>query len=357
MKIATEVVAAVTSGIASRLAAVRAGTAGTIGRLTLNHDGKSIPVGAIATTLLGGGAGDEDDTYNGWSAFLSGNLGDGERNPRLGELGFDLKSTGLMAGVDRLVGSSSIIGASVNWLSLQSDLDQNAGSVDTSGYALSVYASRGGIGAGDTTGTGRGTRFDGVHLDGSVTLGRNTFDTEHVVAIGSSSSRATSENDASVFAVSAGGGVDIHRGRTDFDISLNGTWSRADIDDMAEQGPGALILFVQGHEVESLTGTLGLNVRSAFPVAFGTIIPSVRAELVREFEDGSRFVTARFLRDTLGTSFTIPLDTPDTNYARAGAGLQADFAYGWSAFLEISKDFARDDLDYQNLQFLIRKSF
>lgn len=358
MKIATEVVAAVTAGVTSRLAAVRAGTGSSVGQLTFNHDGKQIPLGAIATTLMGGGAGDDDDTYNGWSAFLSGNLGDGEKNARLGQLGFDLKSRGVMAGVDRLVGADSIVGASVNWMSLESQLDQSAGSVDTSGYAVSLYASRGGLFAGDTAGTGRGTRFDGVHLDGSVTIGRNTYDTEHVVEIGGLAvSRATSENDASVFAVSAGGGVDLHRGRTDFGLSLLGTWSRADIDDMTEEGSGPLILFVQGHEVKSVNATLGFDVRSAFAVPFGTLLPSLRAELVREFENGARFVTARFLRDTLGTSFTIPLDTPDSNYGRLGAGLQADFPFGWSAFLEISQDFARDDLEFRNLQFLVRKSF
>jgi len=357
-KIATEVVSAVTAGIASRLAAVRTGTASSMGRLTLNHNGKSIPVGAVASTLLGGGAGDEDDTYNGWSAFISGNFGDGERNPDPGQLGFDLKSRGLMAGADRLVGASSIVGASINWMQLESDLEDDAGSVDTDGYALSIYASRGGLFAGDKAGTGRGTRFDGVHLDGSVTYGRNTYDTEHVVVIGDVPvSRAAAENDANVLALSAGGGIDLHRGRTDFDLSLNGTWSRADIDDMAEEGNGPLILFVQGHEIESVTATGGLNVRSVFDAPFGTIMPSLRAELVHEFESGARLVTARFLRDTLGTSFTIPLDTPDQNYGRLGAGLQAGFAYGWSAFVEYSQDFMRDDLDFSNIQFLIRKSF
>jgi hypothetical protein len=302
-------------------------------------------------------AGDEDD-YNGWSAYLSGNIGTGERIARFGQLGFDLDSRGLMFGVDRQFGDN-VFGASLNLMQLDSDLSDNAGSVDTSGYALSLYGSRGGLLAGNgPPAAGAGTHYDGVHVEGSLTLGSNTYEAEHIVQIGLLPiERATSENDATVFAVSGVTGVEAHRGRTDFDFSVSGTWSQARIDDLTESGTGPLILFVQGHEVESLTGTGAFNLRSAFAVPFGTLIPSFRAEYVHEFRAGARLVTARFLRDQLNTSFTIPLDTPDSNYGRLGAGLQASFPYGWSAFVEVSQDVARSDLHFRTLQFNLMKSF
>lgn len=356
-KIAGEVVSAVTGGIGSRLAAVRSGAERfSIQRLAVKHNGRALPVATLASLLFPQEASiaGEDDVYNGWSAFLSGNIGEGERIGRDGQLGFDLASRGVMFGVDRLVGQSGIVGASVNWMNLDTVLDDNNGTVDTSGYALSIYASRAGLFAGDTP----GRAFDGMHLDGSITAGRNTYDAEHVVEIaGLAVSRATSENDASVFAVSGGGGFEAHRGRTDIDFSLNGTWSRANIDDLTEEGTGPLILFVQGHEIESLTATAGLNVRAAFPVPFGVLLPSLRGELIHEFRGDARLVTARFIRDTLGTSFTIPLDQPDQNYGKVSAGLQAEFPRGWSAFAEVSQDVMRSDLEFRNLQFNIRKSF
>ena len=357
-KVASEIASAISGGIAARLSAVRGGVERfSVQQLAVAVNGRPLPLAALANAFMpqeatdAGGA--EESDYSGWSAFVSGNLGTGERKPDDGQIGFDLKSRGVMFGVDRLFGQN-IFGAALNLMQLDSDLDQGVGSVDTSGYSLSLYASRGGLFAPG----GPNAKFDGVHFDGSVTFGRNTYESEHDVAIsGLPLSQATSENDADVFAFSAGTGFEAHTGRTDFDVSLSGTWTKASIDDLTESGSGPLILFVQGQDVESLVGTLGLNLRSAFAMPFGTLLPSVRAELIHEFKGDARLVTARFLRDRLGTSFTIPLDRPDENYGKVGAGLQAAFPYGWSASLEATQDVMRDDLKFRTVQFNVFKSF
>ena len=363
-KVATEVVATVTSGIAARLSALRNGAERfSIQRLSLNSHGRPIPVATLASLLFASdgpsGAGEEGSDYNGWSAFLSGNLGDGERVTHPGELGFDLKSRGVMFGVDRQIGDGGVVGASVNWSSLDTELERGAGSVDTRSYALSLYGSRAGLLAGNTPAAGEArTHYDGLHLDGSLTYGRNRFDSEHLVDIaGEPLAVAKSSNDANLFAIGAATGIDAHRGRTEFDGTLSGTWSRADVDDLTEDGPGPLILFVDGHEVESLTGSAALNVRSTFATSFGTITPSVRGELLHEFRSGARLVTAHFLKDRFGTSFTIPIDQADANYGRIGAALQAGFPRGWTAFVEATQDVLRSDLHFRSLQFNIQKSF
>lgn len=363
-KVATSVVAAVAGGIGSRLAALRSGTERfSIQHVALNVNGRSIPIGALAeavfqATQTATDAGGEEKDYSGWSAFLSGNIGTGERIAREGDLGFDLDTRGLMLGVDRQVGRG-VLGVSANWMKLDSTLTQNVGSVDTTGYALSLYGSRPGLFAGNAPPSpGKGMHYDGVHIDGSVTVGRNRYDSEHVVDIPTlPRSIARSKNDASVFALGAVTGVEAHNGRTDFDLTLSGTWSRADVDDLTESGDGPLILFVQGHEVESTVGALGLNIRSAFDAPFGSILPSFRAEMNHEFRSGARLVTARFLRDRLSTEFTIPVDRPDTNYAKLAAGLQAVFAHGFSAQIDVTQDILRSDLHYRVVQFNVSKSF
>lgn len=358
-KVASEVVSAVTGGIGARLSALRSGVDRfSVQQLAFFDHGRAIPIGMLAQALFTQDAqtdagGTDESGYNGWSAFVSGNIGSGERVTHPGELGFDLKSHGIMFGVDRMAGEN-IFGASLNFMQLDSDLSDSAGSVDTTGYALSLYASRGGLFASKTP----GAKFDGLHLDGSLTLGRNNYEAEHVVDIpGMPLSRAKSDNDANVFAVAGGTGFEAHRGRTDFDASLSGTWSRANIDDLTEEGDGPLILFVQGHEIESLVATAGINVRSAFPISFGTLLPSFRAEMIHEFKGGARLVTAHFLRDHLETSFTVPLDRPDSNYGKLSAGLQGVFAYGYSASIEVTQDVLRSDLHFRTLQFNVLKSF
>jgi outer membrane autotransporter protein len=365
-KVASEVVSVVAAGVGSRLAALRSGAERfSVNRLSLTIDGRPVPVAALANALLPltkgmTSAADEPEAdFNGWSAFLSGDLGSGKRIARDGQLGFDLKTRGLMFGVDRLV-RDTVVGVSANVMKLDSTLSDSAGSLDTKGYALTLYASRGDLFAGTAAPAtaGSGMRYDGVHLDGSLTFGRNRYDAEHVVDIPLlPSSRARSSNDANVFALSGVTGIDAHSGKTDFDLTLGGTWSKAQIDDLTETGSGPLILFVEGHDVESLTATGGFNVRTAWPVPFGILQPSVRAELVHEFKSGARLVTARFLRDRLGTSFTIPLDQPDPTYGKLGAGLQAVFERGFSAHLEYTQDVSRSDLHFRTVQLNISKSF
>jgi outer membrane autotransporter protein len=354
-KVASAAISFVTSGIGARLAALRSGVERfSIQKLSLSISGTPIPFGALATTLMQQEpAADAQPDYNGWSGFLSGNIGSGERIARNGQLGFDLKTSGLMAGIDRQFGDA-VFGVSVNVMQLDSTLSDAAGKLDTTGYAVSLYGSRSGLFA--PTGTGR--RYDGVHVDGSLTVGRNRYDAEHVVDIPTlPRSVARSENDASVFALTAGTGVEAHQGRTDYDLSLSGTWSRADIDDLAESGDGPLILFVQGHEIESAVATAGFNVRTAIPTSFGNVLPMFRAEMIHELKSGARLVTARFLRDTLNTAFTIPLDQPDPNYAKLSAGLQAVFPHGVAAFIEVTQDVLRSDLHFRTIQLNVSKSF
>lgn len=351
-KVAGQIFGTISSGIGSRLSARRSGVDRlSVQNLSLSISGQPVPFGSLATAMMQtqAAATPDDDGYNGWSAFVSGHLGDGERRARGGgEIGFDLKSSGLMAGVDKQVGAG-VLGAAVHVMKFDADFNAGAGSLDTDGLALSFYGSRGGLWA--------GKRSDGVHLDGSVTFGRSRFDAEHNAGSGALFGTARSKNDASLFAVTGGGGLDAHRGRTEFDATLSGTWSRADIDDLSEAGSGPLILFVQGHEIESLLANAGLNVRWTFPASFGVIVPSVRGELVHEFRGGARLVTARFLRDPLETGFTVPVDRPDENYGKLSAGLQAVFPRGLSLFVEVTQDVARSDLRFRNVQFNVSKSF
>ena len=114
---------------------------------------------------------------------------------------------------------------------------------------------------------------------------------------------------------------------------------------------------MQGHDIDSLTATAAFSAKGAWPVAFGTLLPTFRAEMIHEFKGAARLVTARFVRDSLGTSFTIPLDRPDASYGRLAAGLQAVFARGLSAHLEVSQDVLRSDLKFRTAQFTLSKSF
>jgi uncharacterized protein YhjY with autotransporter beta-barrel domain len=342
-KVATEFVSQVTSAIQSRLRSLRggAGRRFDVQRLSLGIGGRQSPI-----AMMSAAAPAQEQDYNGWSGFLSGNLGTGERIAGDGLLGFDLDTHGLMLGVDRQFGDA-VVGLSANVMTLDSKLHQSAGKLDTNAYALSLYGSRMWGGAGSRP-----------HLDGSLTLGRNHYDAEHVVDIPTLPlATSRSKNDADVYAASVVTGADLHSGRTDFDLTLGGTYSRTHIDDLTESGDSPLILFVNGHDIDSLTATAGLDIRSAFATSFGDLLPSVRGEIVHEFKSGARLVTAHFLRDALSTGFTVPVDRPDADYGKLSAGLQAVFAHGVSAFIEVTQDVLRSDLHFRTVQLNVSKSF
>jgi len=356
-KVSDEVVSAVTSAIGARLFTVRTKRSGTRRPTLTASSGPSSSKAFFAMSMASSAAADEDGDDKGLSAYLSGNLGSGNRIARMGQLGFDLDSRGLMAGVDRQSGDN-IFGASLHLLKLDATLDGKAGSVGVNAYAISIYASRDGLLTKDARPTDAGLHYDGVHIDGSLSVGRNRYASEHVVDIsGLSPSRATSVNDATLFTLAGATGVEAHRGRSEFEASLSGSWSRTRIGDLTENGSGPLILFVQGHEIDSLVATGSLSVRSARSVAFGTLFPYVRGEMVHEFHSAARLVTAHFLRDSLGTPFTIPIDRPDANYGKVAAGLLSVFPHGISAYVDLTQDVFRSDLKFRTVQLNVDKSF
>ena len=87
-----------------------------------------------------------------------------------------------MAGVDRQFGEN-VFGVSLNLMRYESTLNESVGSLDIDGYALSLYGSRGGLLGSGAPSAGAGTHFDGVHVKGSLTVGRNRYKAEHVVDI------------------------------------------------------------------------------------------------------------------------------------------------------------------------------
>ena len=52
----------------------------------------------------------------------------------------------------------------------------------------------------------------------------------------------------------------MERSVYEVDVSLGGTWSRAHVDDLTEDGSGPLILFVLGRDIDSLVATTFANV-------------------------------------------------------------------------------------------------
>lgn len=342
-----------TTGLTARLTALRGGAGGfSVDQLSLNLGGRSVPMGMLAQTFMpqrGGAAGDDDN--GGFSGFISGSLGSGDRqsDPASGVIGYDLDYRGVTIGVDHSKGRH-VLGVALSITELASDLDDDGGSLDTTGYSLSVYGTRMNL-------TRPRRNLDGAYVDAYLTYGRSQYDSEHVVTIGGITSVATSDNSSNLYSAGGSVGISGHSNAFSFDAFVRGSYASARVDGFVESGTNPLRLSVESQQVDSLLATVGVDVGYAWSTSWGVLRPSLRGSLLHEFEDGARLITARFVNDRQQNPFTVPLDKPDRNFANIAAGLQALFPHGWSTFVQFSKDTGRSDIDFQAINFGIRKEF
>src|SRR5262249_10085647 len=107
-----------------------------------------------------------------------------------------------------------------------------------------------------------------------------------------------------------------------------------------EQGAGGLNLIYDEQKFKSLTANAGLRVTYAWNLSWGVLLPQIRADYVREFEDDVDVFGVRFAADPSGTStppILLQTDNPDPSYWRLAGGLSAQFKYGVSGYIEYQR--------------------
>jgi len=174
------------------------------------------------------------------SAFLSGNIGSGERIARFGQLGFDLKTRGAMFGIDRQTAPAAFIAhRSTGCISIRSG--RCGGSLNTTGYAFSVYGSRSGLFAGSASPARHGDalrrRAHRRQHHGRPQRLRRQACRRY---LGDASRKREKQEQRDRLCSRRRHGDRAHHGRTDFDLSLAGTVPRQH-DDLTESGSGPLI--------------------------------------------------------------------------------------------------------------------
>ncbi len=89
----------------------------------------------------------------------------------------------------------------------------------------------------------------------------------------------------------------------------------ATIDGFTESGAGGLNLIYDEQKFKSLTGNLGLRLTYAWNLPWGVLLPHLRIDYVREFEDDVDVFGVRFASDPNATStppILVETENPDT---------------------------------------------
>ncbi len=356
------------ANIGARLAALRGGaTRQTVEQLAVLIRGRPLDLGGIRsawrtrhdeerfakrvdsalTAALAGGLAaassaapgdDAPDLPSGaprWGLFVNGRISLGDRPSTARETGFDFETLGLTAGADYRLSDRLVLGGALGYLDSDTDLVQDGGRLDASGYSLSAYGSY---------------YRKNLYLDGVLSYGRNEYDLRRNIDLpqpfeGRQRYTALGSPDGSQLSASLGAGYDAQIRAW----SLGGygglSWVDSEIDGYAEQGAGPFNLAIAGQDVESLLSEAGVELAYAASQSWGVLRPTVRLSYLHEFEDDARLIRSRFVEDLTANEFVIPTEDPDRDYFNLTAGLTATLARGRTLYLIYDTDLGRQDLD------------
>ena len=348
------------TSVLDRLIALRGGARGlSLAGLNIQVDGQSVPL-AVLQEMFGkifgsGASADATEEPGGllsdrWGMWVRGNFSTGGRDKSLVSPSFDADQVGVVIGTDYRLSSNAVIGASLGYLDSSIDFNPiSEGSLDTQSMALSLYGSL--------------YAAKSFYLDALVNYAQADYDARRnisynqgsgLVAIGLDAKGST---EGDTFSAGLSGGYDfLYKG---FTISPNAGFFYVDttIDRFAEKGAAGLNLLYDDQKFQSLTANLGVRLGATINLPWAVLVPGLRVDFVREFEDETDVFQVRFANDPNGMSsapIVIQTDNPDTSYYRIALNLSAQFKFGFAGYVEYQRIQSFNQIDFSDLAFGFR---
>jgi outer membrane autotransporter protein len=282
--------------------------------------------------------------------WVRGNYSTGERDRSLVSPSFDADQMGIILGTDYRLSSKSVIGASIAYLDSSIDFNPvGEGSLDTESMALSIYGSL--------------YAAKSFYLDGLVNYAMADYDASRNISysqgsgLGDLALDAAGSTEGDTLSAGLFGGYDfVFKGIT---ISPNVGFFYVDakIDGFTEGGAGGLNLIYDDQDFKSLTSNVGLRINATWNLPWVVLLPGLRFDFIREFEDDVDVFQVRFAADPNGMSappIRIETDNPDTSYTRMSLNLSAQFRFGFAGYVEYQRIGGFDQIDFQDVAFGFR---
>lgn len=308
------------NAIAGRLAALRLGARG-FQVAGLGNNALPVNLASLANPL-GGAAG--DDNWDRLGGFVNGNYNTGNVDSSFNQLGYNLNSGSINAGLDYRFNDALILGAAFTYTRTESSFDRNGGSLDSNAYTGALY----------------GTYYvtDNWYFDSIATMGAidyaSTRHIEYSVPAETVNTLAKASPTGNQYSISLGSGYNFAVQQWLFNPYVKANYIKLDVDRFSESGGDGWGMAFADQGVESVTTTIGTQISYAVSTAWGVVMPSLHGEWHHQYKDGSRNIAVRFLGDTTsGLAFNTVTAAPDRNYFTVGAGLSGTFAKGLSAFV------------------------
>lgn len=333
-----EVITAQVTNVSSYLVEARnRGTGGGSFKVGMLTSGGLLPLSFLPSAILSAEDSAEGQDlgpdFGRWGFFASGQIGRGkyrrgERTPD-----YDYSSGNLTMGVDYRVNDTLILGAGLGFSRHDTDLRNDAGNLETSGWNLIGY----------------GTWYNERQwfVDSVLSIGSNDYDLTRRVnyrinAVGGGvtviDQIASASTKGDQFGFSLSVGRDWQKGPWSINSYLRGNYLRTEYDayeeTMLANLPGAgLALAVEARDLKSTTSVLGGKATYVLSRDWGILMPYGMVEWEHRFDDDPARLVTRFIADPTGSVTIQTGDVMDSDYFNVGLGLSALWPGGRSAYI------------------------
>jgi outer membrane autotransporter protein len=305
------------------------------------------------TGLLGGGASSDADEVGGLledklGIWARGNYSFGEKDVSAASPRFEADQWSLIGGVDYRISTNSVVGGSFAYGQSGIEFDPDGeGALDTTSWAASVYGSI--------------YAAENFYFDAIVNVASSDYDARRNITYADGTGLIDVDADGSTDGMTVSGGLsmgyDFLLGGFTLSPTLGAFYIDATIDGFTEHGAAGLNLIYDEQNFTSLTGNLGVRATYAWNTSWGVLLPHVRVDYVREFEDEVDVFGVRFAADPNATStppILVETDNPDRSYWRLATGFSAQFAHGFSGYVEYQRLESFEYISFEDLSVGLR---
>jgi uncharacterized protein with beta-barrel porin domain len=218
---------------------------------------------------------------------------------------YDYNTAGVIAGFDKKVTPSFLVGASAGYSYAKADLKDLSEDARISSYQGSLY----------------GVYTKGPwYVSGIGSYAFNTYDTSRDMAFAAVSRSANASYNSHLFAGYLEGGYKVVTKFADIIpfAAFQATYLARQ--SFSEDGAGALSLNVDKENTASYIVSAGIRLRKEYAIPAGTLTPELRVRWDHELSNDNHSLRASFTGYPQ-TAFTVNADTPDRDRLAAGIGI------------------------------------
>jgi outer membrane autotransporter protein len=342
------------ASIMDRLMALRGGAKGlSLAGLNIIVDGKMVPLAEIedmAKQFFGGGASADEPgglLSDKWGLWARGNFSFGKKDQSPTSPAFDADQWAFVGGLDYRLSDKAVLGLALSYGSSSVDFKSDDGKLDTDSFSLSLY--------------GSAYAAKNFYFDGIFNFQNSSYDAfrniTYVDGLGLVSADASGNTDGTTLSGGLSAGYDFLAGGLTISPNIGFFYIDTTIDGFTESGAGGLNLIYDEQKFKSMTGNAGLRLTYAWNLSWGVLLPHLRVDYVREFEDDVDVFGVRFANDPNAAS-TAPVlvatDNPDTSYWRLAGGFSAQFKHGVSGYIEYQRLESFEFISFQDVSIGLR---